>query len=319
LITGLAVRSGYPLEHRVSSTTDLANRVGATLEDFLWNVHFDALEDTVYATGSIVEGLGNASSDLDLLVIGPNEPRDRRSTVYWDDAQRWVDVLYMKRDEIEALLCRVHANNGLAPASWGNHRVASLENLDTYHRIVIAIQLTRAAQPPPAIARFDPSVLRVEAAITNIVCARARWLDSVGAAASNQHGQALHAGRFALDHAVDAYAAALGETNPGWKWRWAKIARLPHDPLSVMSLTRTLRQPEDAEQAARDVLVQAAGLLFQAMHFLLHGWFVAYRHDLSPYERYEPYRSGNYVIDGQGRATPSTVAFEALTPARGHS
>ncbi|HST47279.1 nucleotidyltransferase domain-containing protein [Jatrophihabitans sp.] len=172
------------------------------------------------ATGSLVEGLGNKSSDIDLYVIS-SRPAHRRSqsTSIGMREQRYVDCEYMTLDSLDALADRI------ATIDWTNLAELQYKDFDRYYRISIGIHVVRQPSMAPVLDRFDKDV----------ACAAfSRWCTrrAVERLASSQahltsghyRAAAIHLRNAQLWQASKALAEQ-GEGYPSSKWTVEKAVR----------------------------------------------------------------------------------------------
>lgn len=286
---------------------EVSKRIGGSLEELLPRVGFSVHRDEILLTGSLIEGFGNVSSDIDIYVIGQNGDLRGCRQFYWTEANRWVDIQYFQAEDIQTLKRRVELNGSCAPDYWGHHATATLDDIDIYHRIVNGYKLNRllreiADPSSPAYLTLDHKVIQIELAITSIIIARSRWLDAIGAATSGQFLQAQYVALIGFGHAIDAYLSLLGQTNPSSKWRLAKLNRLSENPLnlSLQDCVPTL-DFETPRNRAELIIMSLAKLLFHTMHYCIHGEFSDYP-QCSWYERWEPYKTRIFRIISTGEA-----------------
>jgi len=224
----------FPTASPLKSREALSNILVCDFEELLCIIDFDALKDVVIASGSLVEGLGNECSDIDLFILSPVSISTRKQTqFYWQSAHRWVDVSLIGLADVEKSLIEVNFNKGIAPLDWGAYKGPRLTQLDLYHRLLLGIVLTTVGFPEKLMNLLSKEILCHELASVQISLCRQFWSDAVGSFRSHQYKQAWYAAKIALGYSIDAYSALLGQTNPGEKWRWSKVHRLEQDVLDV--------------------------------------------------------------------------------------
>jgi hypothetical protein len=296
----------FPTTRGARTREDVSERVGYEWVELLLVPEFNGLSDFVAVSGSLIEGLGNVLSDIDLFVVRAEPaPVDIR---FWYPARRWLDITYLAFDDLQRTLDEVEANRGLVPADW-NYRGPRLSAIDLYHRLLVGVSLTRMTLAERRGAALDQAILARELAFVLISLARNAWLDACGALQSNHYGQCGYASEIMYGYAVDAYSALLGETNPGVKWRWARVERLAADPLGIGRARHRFQTNDRA--GAEEALIAAAALLFQVQMFAVTGSFVEYEHDLLPTERYEWHDGGLIRIAPSGTGFPAPRGFAA--------
>jgi hypothetical protein len=310
-------RATFPTDPPIRNRDQLCARIGCEIEDLLPLVSFDGLGDALFASGSIVEGLGNSSSDIDIIRVRPPglDCADRSVDFwYWSEGGRWVDVETYSHAAASRTARRINANGGGAPSSWSEQIVHRSATLVLYHRLLIAIGLTANATSLAAGWRLRRWVFSRELAYSRIVSARSSWVDAVGAFSSKHYQQAVVFAFRTLESCVDAYTALLGQLNPAPKWRWARLARLRQDPLGVRSLPELCLAPL-ASTDARDAGARiecAAELLLQVIHASVHGHFIEPSHDLGPLSRYELLHGETVIVNADGSIRPASVRFRGL-------
>lgn len=220
--------------------------------------------DVLLAVGSLVEGLGNAKSDVDLLLVTERgrdalPERDELAVVV---GRCVVDLHVLRRDDLLGLVERFRAS---ARSSWEvAHPVAfSQSERVLLHRLVHGLQLVDA--PPEHIAALTPSredLCRLELRVARHF-ARTVQVDLVGYRGNGDHATATMAAQDLLGYAVDALNAGHARSHPNHKWRLRLIERLPDDwaqalprPTAprdaVATIWALLRAPERPTAAACD-------------------------------------------------------------------
>jgi Nucleotidyltransferase domain len=206
--------------------------IGAEIPDLL------ALEglprnatDSVYASGSVVEGFGNSRSDIDIFVVGDGRPCDSGVLIEKEQftisihflGKRRVDFEYWPVEQIHVIAARlncIHVGDDFVA-----DKLAPVEKL-FIHRLKVAIPLCNPIQLSNLKSRFDwqrfqgylvqEATHRIDGAIEDVwgMMETGRLLDAT-LRARDIAGFAADAGRF-----------AQGETNPLEKWRAAALTRL---------------------------------------------------------------------------------------------
>jgi predicted nucleotidyltransferase len=179
-------------------------------------------DDIVYISGSLIEGFGNPSSDIDVFLVTPGEPEYRGpfASVLGDF---YLDLEVYTRSRMLELAERLAA---LDPADFRAVWLTPAAELDLYYRTLIGRPFHNADGFEAMLAGFRRDVVeRLLAAWCGLHCA-----------ASLQHArEELDAGRpvnaalaaqAAAASSLDSYLAAHGEAFPSLKWRFEKLARL---------------------------------------------------------------------------------------------
>jgi predicted nucleotidyltransferase len=230
--------------------------------EVLTEVDFDPMRDHVLLVGSVADGWGNATSDIDVIVVSPDASHRRSISNYSVNLERWLDVRRMSVSSIVALRESVELNASL-PDQWGAHRVASLDLLDAYHRVARGRVLAAPLATREKVELCTDKLIR-ESSLTHLVIARARWEDAAGASLSGDHDQVAYAAEIGLWHVVDALAALTGVTNPGSKWRLKKLAAISQKGGWIKRLARRLTDERRAWSNSVDLL----GWLGSGIEFL---------------------------------------------------
>ncbi|WP_062205629.1 hypothetical protein [Streptomyces sp. NBRC 109706] len=171
------------------------------------------------ATGSIIEGFGNSSSDIDLYVIH-DEGTPKQSISIGIRKSRYVDCEYMTRASVTDLLSRVEN------LSWGAMLDQPIFDINRYYRISIGIPVVLSDGLEKTLQSFDRgractvferwSLLRAYEHL-------ARASTALAFGAEDQADVLLREG--VLWHANSRLAAG-GEGYPAIKWTGEKAARL---------------------------------------------------------------------------------------------
>lgn len=186
---------------------------------------------TVFLSGSVIEGYGNAESDLDIYVVYPQALPTMRAdiergtnnvTIEYTDEWK-LDVESWIQEEIFSLTQRVQNASDDDPYAYTNLR---LIELDLAHRIRIGLPLYQEAHFFQMQQAFNYQRLSHLIAMRNVIAYTGSAKDAAGAIASQQCGTALLTARQTVAYAMDALVAASGETNIKEKWRFQKVRRL---------------------------------------------------------------------------------------------
>ena len=186
--------------------------------------------DVLLAVGSIVEGLGNSKSDLDLLFISPRG----ESTLPSGDqvtllvGRCLIDVRILRLAKLQELLARFKT---WAQLPWNIiHPVEfTLDERILLHRLLHAQVLHKGkksrimSQLPPVadLARLKLQVARH--------LSRTIQVDMVGYREVGDYRSLVFASQELLGHAVDALLAGCERTNPIIKWRSRLLDSVPSD------------------------------------------------------------------------------------------
>ena len=185
-------------------------------------------DDVLLAVGSIAEGLGNAKSDIDLLLITPRDEaalpsRDELGLVV---GKCLVDVRVMRTPEVDQLLGRLRT---WTEGSWDvTHAVKlTIDERTLLHRLLHGRLLNAPRGGLAAATRpsqMDLSRLKLQVARQE---ARTIQVDLVGYRESGDYRLLVFAAQNLLGQAVDALTASYQLTHPVAKWRFRMLESAP--------------------------------------------------------------------------------------------
>lgn len=171
-------------------------------------------------TGSLVEGLGNANSDLDLYAIAEGNSYGHSPSIGLRQSH-YVDCEHMNRAALDQLCDRVHA------CTWDTLDQLSLREIDRFYRVAIGIHArVTAAAVEETLVRFTKS----QACSVFAMFANLRAYEHLTAAscalATGSHVEADMLTREAWLWSSAQRLAELGEGYPSLKWTGEKAARV---------------------------------------------------------------------------------------------
>ncbi len=234
----------------MSTAVDHANRFlsahGLTLEHVARSVGDVPAAETIIFGGSVCEGLANATSDLDLLLIGDSDIA--RGGAGLPQLEAGETTIAFQRDlgpfrvQIErvrpAHLERI-AEQMVETAESFRHperaeRVFWFGELDTrtLHRIRTGIALRHAQVADQWRTRVASEFLPTYMLATMAAQHSNLMEDAVGEARAGRQESSLWALRYALGFAAAALLASCGETNPNAKW-WVRLLQLNREVVGV--------------------------------------------------------------------------------------
>jgi hypothetical protein len=196
--------------------------------------------DAAFLAGSSVVGLGSATSDIDVYLIG-TPAGEKRQQMFADTVR--VDVQHLALDTLESLVERV-----LGPGLRSDHAGATLSDREI--ALTVRLRTGDIVADSGALAglrhRLAEQPLRLSRMVMN------SWLLAAFFAAEDCLGlsrspspvdldPAAHAGRRALVCAGKALAAACGDLYFGEKWVWRQLARSGPDGFPFATFQRLLR------------------------------------------------------------------------------
>ena len=169
-------------------------------------------------SGSLVEGLGNPNSDLDLYAISEDRSAGRSTTIGIRQGN-YVDCEHVKLTAVEQLCERVDAGG------WAEAETVGLKDIDRYYRLAIAVPV----RVTPAAARVLGSLRIASAAEALIRHAGLRAYEHLALAAClTATGQAREADLILREASLwwaTGRLAAAGEGYASLKWVGEKAAR----------------------------------------------------------------------------------------------
>ena len=180
--------------------------------------------ETAFLTGSLVEGFGNALSDLDILVIVYSKS-DYAGASPENPLQKRVDVEVLEHAEVDSAVKNL---NTMDITGKGFPGIMKEDELTILHRLCIGIPFFKLEDACTIQKSIDCTYLAKYITIYFQAHFRRMVEDAVGALQSEDFGTAFFNARSAFEYAVDAYLAFHGETNIRGKWRTKKL--LKHDP-----------------------------------------------------------------------------------------
>jgi|SRR6266404_2513021 len=185
-------------------------------------------DDALLAVGSLVEGLGNSKSDLDLLLItsrcdGVSSVQDSAALIVGGCI---ADLRIMRTVELEELLNRLDHWSRLP---WEvTHAVKfTLEERTLMHRLLHGQVLhkdkrNRVAERTPSLVELARLKLHFARQMSRTI-----QVDMVGYRETGDYASLVFAAQELLGHAVDALLAGYNITNPLIKWRSRLLDLVP--------------------------------------------------------------------------------------------
>lgn len=176
-----------------------------------------------YLSGSLVAGLGSATSDVDLFLVYGSDPSSSTAVQRQVDGVR-VDVEVRTVDQLERLIEQLGRYR--ASLDGIDQLVTSLPTLDEAVRFLIGHDVAGAEALGRLRARLDPDELRkIIIGRHSNICVNL-LTDVLGLLSDGEMRSALHVSRTLLLWALQAYLAGCGELYVADKWTWRKFARV---------------------------------------------------------------------------------------------
>lgn len=186
-------------------------------------------DDVLLAVGSIVEGLGNSRSDLDLLFITPpSESQAEKSSVTLVVGKCIIDVTILGVNDLNKLFSRFETWSNLP---WNVTHAAPFtpEERILLHRLHHGMVLHRGERE--TVTSQIPSLLNLARLKLHVArqLARTIQVDMAGYREVGDFSSLVFAAQELLGHAVDALLAGHQITNFLPKWRSRLLKSLPAD------------------------------------------------------------------------------------------
>lgn len=230
-----------------------------------------------YMSGSVIEGFGNASSDVDVYVIDDTDPDERagddqRSTHEIELDESSVTIEFTEQGVLDFELWR---------PSTVERLVQSISKVDEADRYTIwdlsdseltflhRLRIGRPVSGEDAFTRLQQSVnwqqLCVALYVRSTYGYNSFSEDAVGAIQDGDATTAMLASRLTLEAAVDQLSASFGSSNNKPKWRGRRLTGLGlHDDHSAFVEAQLDTSPNE-----KDILASARRRLSVANDFVL--------------------------------------------------
>lgn len=220
----------------------------------------------VLASGSIVEGYGNPTSDLDLMCVTDSEEveyEDEQARVFRVSADRVIALTQSMGTSIDIEVFTARAVEDLIREAMGGRRhpgTISIGELTLVNNIFAGISIgneDRASAWRDTLDRDGWLEVLVERGLSGY---RGCSEDAQGAITVGNWWSAHYSSTAALDHAVDALSAWNGSTNAKPKWRLNRLHGLGLDDIVEQYwelIGVPASDPEGTLRAARRRLVVA--------------------------------------------------------------
>lgn len=213
------------------------SKLGVKTNEVLSSLNLKEEPYTIFLSGSVIEGYGNAESDIDVFVIYPTDIPSQRIDLAWDTnvisleyiANRRVDIEHWAKQQAFSVAQRLQdCPPGLD--HWSECVKVTQNDIEFAHSVRIGVPLRHKEHFEQLRAAFDYTHLSRILLTRYVYYYGCALEDASGAIASKQHGAALITSRSTLQYAVDAFLAGKGETNTKDKWRFFKLEKV-EDPI----------------------------------------------------------------------------------------
>ena len=183
--------------------------------------------DQLYVAGSLVEGLGNDTSDIDLFLVSERDISLKQTgpAIIMHCGRAAIDLECWHPNQVKALLDKVPSNVDVTTADHRPSLAWSVGDIERLHRLA-SFQLVWGEDRWLSTSFVDPSLLAQLVFSRCLAICDAVHIDLVGASRVNDLDQTLLLSNKLLGHCVDALSAAFGQTNPAEKWRLARLRKV---------------------------------------------------------------------------------------------
>lgn len=201
--------------------------------------------DLLLAVGSVVEGLGNSKSDLDLLLvaeeIAAGRPEAEQGLV---SGRCVVDLRVIHSATAQALTSRLRT---WAQLPWNLSALApfSYDERLLLHRLLDGFELYPGDRAGSQLGPERSELARLKLQVARHL-ARTIQVDMVGYREEGDYASLVFAAQDLLGHGVDALLAGYQLTNPNPKWRARLLQRLGPDWERPLGLRPTGLSPDVA-------------------------------------------------------------------------
>lgn len=210
---------------------------GFSVEELLELEAFpDQSGSVVYCSGSVVDGMGNPWSDIDVFVIGERDPvgpyakqAPTNATSQHYVRNRRVDFEFWRPPDVHALADRLRALELGTGRTIATTSFLWIEEC-FIHRLRIGVPLVGEEGFARYHALFDFDHFRAYKVEETIRMLDAALEDLCGMMEVGDVDVALTTARDVVNGAVDAYCHKFGSTDPTRKWRVKHLARCADAP-----------------------------------------------------------------------------------------
>jgi hypothetical protein len=200
-----------------------------------------ATDEVLVVSGSLIEGIGNRRSDLDLFVISEERPRDVPVRMAFA-GNSWVDIENVRPAAVDALVNKLESIDSKNPA-----QVLHLthEQLGRYYRLAIGVAVKGSfhAQSAFSLGLFG-AVLKAWAAVqAGAFAARA-----ANAMRGGETSAAVRYASHAAHLCVEAALTDVGELYPSFKYAREKAIRAYGAASSEVAAITALLHPSGPQE-----------------------------------------------------------------------
>jgi hypothetical protein len=186
--------------------------------------------EACYVTGSLVEGLGNGRSDIDVYLVTDRDLSDRLlsgKVAILPLGSAALDLEVLSRARVETLLERL----AQFPSDQArDHRISALAfsqpELKFLHNLAIGTALVNERAHRGLVSRVDARAIARIHFDYSLAWADTLHTDLLGLLEERDHASARYLLASFAGHVAAMFLAATGNTNPAEKWRVRKLAAL---------------------------------------------------------------------------------------------
>lgn len=243
--------------------------LGINPKEILAELNLPAEPYTIYVSGSIVEGFGNADSDLDVYIVYPEQVpvvaadfNLGEGLISIVDSTQWrLDIESWSQEQILAIAQRFHA---YSLDDWNQSLLFKELTIDFAHKLRVGIPILHPENFQQLYEAFDFSKVSHAIMAKNLVFYNGTQEDAAGAITSKQYGTALLTARNLIELAIDVLIASYGETNNKSKWRFFKLEKL-NDPIVLKQYweleTPSITTEDDILEYAKQCITFASNIV----------------------------------------------------------
>lgn len=207
--------------------TDASLRVEPRLQstDFNFSEIFNINSDSAFISGSVVEGLGNKSSDVDIYIITSSDLMDGMKINYTNTEVGYYNEINVRSREI-------HRNirdkiNGLNYKQYSEYLTDALvDDLDYYYRVCISVPLFENSTYLSDISGFSKDIAAKNKAHYYGYNAYSNFVKSKDMLELSQLGEAYHYANRALYYFYESVCAVNNECYTSQKSIYPRLARI---------------------------------------------------------------------------------------------
>jgi hypothetical protein len=240
-----------PYKPRPRDVADVERRLGMSKGMIAMCIpKTDPMPIFTFVGGSLADGFGNATSDIDLYGVFDIDPPPVTADWFRTSDGRAVQYATVPLARMEATIAKLNGYDG---------RPGDLDplRLNNAHRFATGVPVTGVERMLECRARLNVGRFQFLCADFFEFYADNNLVDAEGAAADCNFDAMLVGARSAVGHALDSLLANLGETTVNEKWRYDKAKRvlLPFaSPLVEACFAAETSIPTRDEEAKRGYL-----------------------------------------------------------------